>query len=136
MKTQLIIVSIVAALLAASTGVGFWMWSDTKAELTSIETELAVTEAENADLNETLVEAKARMEVIEGIFVPAMTGELDEMTDAEAMAWFLAWQDQVEAIGDPTLEAKFQVFIASNFSDAALLSFFVYLFESTAEALE
>ncbi len=143
MKTWLIVVSIIAVLLAASTGVGFWMLSDTKAELTDTKAELAdteaeltSTEAENAALNETLEEAKARMEIIEGIFVPALTGELDEMTENEAVDWFLEWRDQIMAIGDPTLEARFQAFIDSNFSDAALTSFFVYLLESTAEALE
>jgi len=156
MKTWLIVVSVVAVLLAASTGVGFWMLSDTKAEmadteaelasteaelasteaeLTSTEAELTSTEAENADLNETLMEAKARMEIIEGIFVAAFTGELDEMTEAEALAWFLEWRDQIKAIGDPALTAKFEFFM-DTFSDAALESFFVYLFESMAEALE
>ena len=46
MKTWLVIVSVVAVLLAASTGVGFWMLSDTKAELASTEAELVSTEAE------------------------------------------------------------------------------------------
>ena len=149
MKTWLVVISVVAVLLAISTGVGFWMLTDTKAELadtkaelvsteaelTSTKAELTSTEAENAALNETLEEAKARMEIIEGIFVPAFTGELDEMTEAEAMAWFLEWRDQIMAIGDPVLTAKFE-FLMDTFSDAALESFFVYLFESTAEALE
>ena len=150
MKTWLVIVSVVAVLLAASTGVGFWMLSDTKAELTSTKTELADTEAELlsteaeltstevelSEINETLEEAKARMEIIEGIFVPAFTGELDEMTENEAAAWFLEWRDQIMAIGDPTLEALFQEFIDSVISDEAAFNFFVYLFESMAEALE
>ena len=157
MKTWLIIVSVVAVLFAASTGVGFWMLSDTKAEmadteaelasteaelasteaeLTSTEAELTSTEAENAALNETLMEAKARMEIIEGIFVPAFSGELDEMTEAEVGAWFLEWRDQIMAIGDPTLEAKFQACIDSNFGVTEFTGFFVYLFESMAEALE
>jgi len=149
MKTWLIVVSVVAVLLAASTGVGFWMLSDTKAELadtkaelvsteaelTSTEAELTSTEAENAALKETLEETKARMEIIEGIFVPSFTGELDEMTEAEAMAWILEWRDQIMAIGDPVLTAKFEFFM-DTVSDAAFVSFFVYLFESTIETLE
>ena len=128
MKTWLVIVSVVAVLLAASTGVGFWMLSDTKAELAS-------TEAELTDINETLEEAKARMEIIAGILMPVMTGELDEMTEAAVGSWFLEWRDQIMAMGDPVLEAKFQAFIDS-LDEPELLSFFVYLFESTAEALE
>ena len=65
MKTWLVIVSVVAVLLAASTGVGFWMLSDTKteltstlAELTSTQAELTDTEAELADTNAELAEIK------------------------------------------------------------------------------
>ncbi len=150
MKTWLVIVSVVAVLLAASTGVGFWMLSDTKAELadtkaelvsteaelTSTEAELTSTEAELTEINETLEEAKARMAIIESIFVPAFTGELDELTEAEAMAFFLEWRDQIMAIGDPVLEAKFEACIDSYFFGTACFNFFVYLFESMAEALE
>ncbi len=150
MRTWLIVVSIVAVLLAASTGVGFWMLSDTKAELasteaelvsteaelTSTEAELASTEAELAEIDETLEEAKARWELIEGVFLPVLTGELNEMTEAEAGAWLLEWQAQIIAIGDPTLEALFQEFIDSVINDEAAFNFFVYLFESMAEALE
>ena len=150
MKTLLIVVSVVAVLLAASTGVGFWMLSDTKAEmanteaelastgaeLTSTEAELASTEAENVALNETLEEAKARMEIIDGIFVPVLTGETDEMTEVEIAAWFLEWRDQIMAIGDPALETVFQACIDSPFVGTACFDFFVYLFESMTEALE
>ncbi len=142
MKTWLVIVSVVAVLLAASTGVGFWMLNDTKAELASTEAELANTEAELTDteaelteIDETLEEARARMEIIAGIFVPAFGGEFDEMTEAGAMNYFLEWRDQIMAIGDPVLTEKFE-FLMDTFSDAAFESFFLYLFESTAAALK
>jgi len=41
MKTWLVIVSVVAVLLVASVGVGFWMLTETKAELTDARAELA-----------------------------------------------------------------------------------------------
>ena len=65
MKTGLVIVSVVAVLLAVSTGVGFWMLSDTKAELNSTMAELTDTEAE---LTETKTE---------------LTSTKDELTDIE-----------------------------------------------------
>ena len=68
MKTQLVVVSVVAALLAASTGVGFWMWSDTKAELTSTQTELANTEAELADTEAELTSVEAELAEIEEVY--------------------------------------------------------------------
>ena len=45
MKTWLIIISVVVVLLAASTGVGFWMLMDVKADLTDTEAELTITQA-------------------------------------------------------------------------------------------
>ena len=56
MKTWLIIVSVVAVLLAASTGVGFWMLTDAKAELTDIKAELTDTRAELIGTQEKLEE--------------------------------------------------------------------------------
>ena len=52
MKTWLIVVSVIAVLLAASTGFGFWMLSDIKAELAYTEAELASTEAELTAIEE------------------------------------------------------------------------------------
>ena len=57
------------------------------------------------------------------------------MTEAEDMNYFFEWRDQIMAIGDPVLTAKFES-LMDTFSDAATMSFFLYLFESTAEALE
>ena len=157
MKTRFIVACVVGVLLAASTGVGFWMLNgskaelaDTKAALTDAQVDLASAEAEltstiaalnsskaeNTGLNETLTVTRARMELINGVFVPVMKGELDGMTENELGAWFLGWQGGIEDVGDPILEEKWQVFLDSDFSDAAATSFFLYLFESTAEALD
>ena len=63
MKTWLIIVSVVVVLLAASTGVGFWMLTDaqanladTGAELTDIKAELTGTKAELTGTQDKLEE--------------------------------------------------------------------------------
>jgi flagellar basal body-associated protein FliL len=63
MKKWLVIVSVVALLLVASTGVGFWMLTDAKAELTDtraelrdIKTELTGTKAELTGTQEKLEE--------------------------------------------------------------------------------
>jgi hypothetical protein len=64
MKTQLVIVSVVAVLLAAAAGVGFWMLGDTKgeltdtrAELTGITADLTNTKAELTEIQEELAES-------------------------------------------------------------------------------
>jgi hypothetical protein len=77
MKTWLVIVSVVAVLLAASTGVGFWMLSDTKTELASTEAELVSTKAElvstKAELASTeaeLVSTEAELDGIKEVYPP------------------------------------------------------------------
>lgn len=56
MKTWLMIISVVVVLLAASTGLGFWMFMDAKAELTDIKTELMNTNDELMGTQEKLEE--------------------------------------------------------------------------------
>ena len=58
MKTWLITVSVVAVLLAASTGVGLWMWNSTETELAETKAELASTEAELASTDTELTDIK------------------------------------------------------------------------------
>ena len=88
MKTWLIVVSVVAVLLAASTGVGFWMWSETKAELASTEAELASTEAElastEAELTSTeaeLTSTEAELTGIKEVFPPRHFETYDALED-------------------------------------------------------
>jgi outer membrane murein-binding lipoprotein Lpp len=106
-----------------------------QAEIQSLQSDLSAKESELEAIKEKLEQGKVRIEILNAIFIPAMTGELEGMTEAEAVSYFLEWRDKVMAVGDPTLTAKFEVLI-ETFSDEALLSFFVYLLESTADALE
>jgi len=62
MKTWLVIASVVAVLLAASTGVGFWMVSGTNAELTSTLAELTSTQAELTSTQAELTDTEAELE--------------------------------------------------------------------------
>jgi septal ring factor EnvC (AmiA/AmiB activator) len=87
-------------------------------------------------LEEKIKQAKAQAEVINGLFVPALTGELDIMTEEEAINYFLDWRDKVEASGDPTLKEMFQELIDSGFADDQMMDFFLYLFESIPDTLE
>ena len=100
MKTWLIVVSVVAVLLAASTGVGFWMLSDTKAELASTEAELVSTEAELTSTEVELASTEAELAEIKEVYPPRYFSsgtELqnwladDNMSDrssADAVVWY------------------------------------------------
>jgi len=88
MKTQFVIVSVVAVLLAASTGVGFWMWSDTKAdladtkaELTDTKAELTDTEAELASIEVELADTEEELAQIEEVYPPRHFDTYTEFVD-------------------------------------------------------
>lgn len=81
MKTWLVIVSVVAVLLGASTGVGFWMWSDTEAELASTEAELTSTEAELTSTEAELASTEAELTEIEEVFPPRHFETYDALED-------------------------------------------------------
>jgi len=104
-------------------------------ELSAKETELSAKETELEAAEEKLEQGKARIEILNAIFIPAMTGELDRMTEAESVSYFFEWRDKIMDVGDPVLIVKFEAMMEA-FSDEALLSFFVYMLESTADALE
>jgi len=61
MKTWLIVVSVVAVLLAASTGVGFWMWNSTEADLSDTVAELMSSEAELTSTKAELTGTQAEL---------------------------------------------------------------------------
>ncbi len=104
-------------------------------ELSTKDTELSAKESELEVVKGKLEQGKATSEILNAIFIPAMTGELDEMTEAEAISWFLEFRDKVIAVGDPTLTAKFEAML-ETFSDEAFMSFFMYLMESIPKTLE
>ncbi len=106
-----------------------------QADLSAKDTELSAKESELESIKGKLEQGKARIEILNAIFIPAITGELEGMTDAESAVSFLEWRDKIMDVEDPKLTAKFEAII-ETFSDEALLSFFVYLLESTADALE
>ncbi|HUX48775.1 MAG TPA: hypothetical protein VMV76_06425 [Dehalococcoidia bacterium] len=84
MKTWLVIVSVVAVLLGASTGVGFWMWSDTKAELADTETQLTSTEADLADTQTELADTEAELTEIREVYPPQYFSSYNELEDCIA----------------------------------------------------
>jgi cell division protein FtsB len=106
-----------------------------QAEYDSLANDLTTAQAQIQSLQGQLEQGKARVEILNDIFIPAITGELFGLTEAESIAYFLEWRDNIIAIGDPELTSKFETMI-ETFSDQALTSFFVYLLESTSDTLE
>lgn len=84
MKTGLVIVSVVAVLLAVSTGLGYWMLSDTNAELDSTMAELTDTEAELTSTNAELAE-------IEEVCPPR---------DFQDRSELVSWREQTGIVGE------------------------------------
>ena len=105
-------------------------------ELKSAQSALSAKDTELKATQEKMGKAKSMIEVINGIFVPAIKGEFDNMTEGETINFFLSWRDKVNAIGEATLTAKFQAIIDSEGDAETTLAFFLYLFESVPKILE
>lgn len=107
-----------------------------ESEYEDVQNDLRDSQDKVESLEEKIKQAKAKAEVLNGLFVPALTGELDQMTEEEAMSYFLEWRDTIEATGDPEMKEKFQGLIDSGFADNEMMDFFLYLFESIPDTLE
>jgi len=114
-----------------------------KAELSAFQAQVKVLQSDleaaqnRIDLLEQkMTRAKAQAEIISGLFVPALTGELNEMTAGESVQFLLEWLDQVEASGDAVLKEKFQALMDAEFANEGMMDFFLYLFENLPRTLE
>jgi len=83
MKTWLVVVSVVAVILAASTGVGFWMLASTQAELTSTQAELTGAQAELTECRENGVGSNVQITYIfyDGVVYRTESDEYVEITN-------------------------------------------------------
>ena len=110
--------------------------SAAQAQVEALQSDLESAQSRIALLEEKITRAKAQADIISGLFVPALTGELNEMTSAESTRYFLEWRDQVEASGDILLKDKFQTLMDAEFANEGMMDFFLYLFENLPKTLE
>ena len=106
------------------------------AERDAARAEVVTLQSELASLERKMARAKALAEVVSGLFVPALTGELEQISENESMRYFQEWRDKVEASEDPLAQDKFETLIESRFPDEQMRDFFLYLFEVLLERLE
>ena len=98
-------------------------------DLTAKDTELKANDAK-------LGKAKNEIEVLNAIFIPAITGELNNKSQDEMASIFLSWRDKVNTIGDPTLSTKFQAIIDSGGGNEVTMEFFRYLLVQIGETVK
>lgn len=108
--------------------------STKESELAAAQTQIQSLQGENNAAKAKLEQGEARVEILNDIMIPALTGELAGMTQSEQTNYFLKWRDKIIAVGDSTLTAKFQAIIDTG-SNEASLNFFLYLLGSISKAL-
>ncbi|MBI4180675.1 MAG: hypothetical protein HY528_01960 [Chloroflexi bacterium] len=111
-------------------------FSAAKTQAQSLQSSLSAKESELQATKTKLTQSKSRLEVVNALLMPSLTGELYNWTDVQALTFFLGWMSKVQAVGDPTLTAKFGEIISTGFTDKSITAFFVYLLESITKALE
>ncbi len=100
-----------------------------RAEVVSLRNELDA-------LKQKMIQVKSLAEVMSDLFIPALTGEIKELTDNESKRYFFEWSEKIAASGDSLVQSKFQELVDSGFSEQQLKSFLVYLFKALSEKLE
>jgi outer membrane murein-binding lipoprotein Lpp len=107
-----------------------------QAQIQTLQTQLSAKQSEFDASSAKIVKAKADIDVLNAIFIPAMSGEFNNMTEAQIMNLFIGWRDKVNAIGDTALTAKFQAIIDSNGGQQETMDFFMALLQDTSKSLE
>ena len=104
-------------------------------QIQSLERQIQSLERQREAANEKLKRGKAKVEILNSVLIPALSGELDEMTSIEAVGYLLEWVNEVYASGDATLIAKFEAIIGSGSSSEETMVFFLSLLRDTPESL-
>ncbi len=107
-----------------------------QAQVQTLQAQLSAKQSEFDASNAKLVKAKADVDVLNAIFIPAMSGEFANMTETEIKDLFEEWQNQVNAIGDAALTAKFQAIVDSQGGQGETMDFFLALLQDISKSLE
>jgi hypothetical protein len=87
------------------------------------------------EMQESIDEARARIDLLNLMFVPLITDEADALSEDELVDLFLEWTVSIKQVDDPVLEDKFETMFRRQ-DQASLNDFLVYLLTSAADSLE
>ena len=110
--------------------------ADAQAQIQKLQGDLLAKDTALKAIKEKFDKANSEIGILNDIFVPAISGELDNKTQDEMADLFLDWQAKVNAIGDPTLTEKFQMIIDSGGNNNVSNEFFKYLLEDIAKTVK
>jgi len=110
--------------------------TSTQAQIQKLQGDLTAKDTELKATQIKLDKVNSKIEILNDIFIPAITGDFDNKTQNEITDIFLSWRDKVNAIGDTTLAAKFQMILDSGNSNDATNEFFKYLLEDIAKTVK
>ena len=79
-------------------------------------------------------QVKTRLAVLNSIMIPVTTGEIFSMTESDAARLFVTWNENVEAVNDPTLTEKFNTQLEGG--EKEFNEFLVYLLQSMESILQ
>jgi hypothetical protein len=76
-----------------------------------------------------LITLKAELVILNTFFIPALTGELEAMSETELAMFFLDVQAKINSMGDPEIKSRFDAIVSSNGGDQETNDFFMYLLQ-------
>jgi outer membrane murein-binding lipoprotein Lpp len=109
---------------------------ETQATLENTKTDLADAISDISALESKLVKVKTKMDILKSMFVPSLSGEYINYTEAETFAWFLEMQTLVEKSNDTALQDEFETLIMGDSSEQDFANFIISLIKSISTDLE
>lgn len=110
--------------------------AEAQAQIQSLIKDSVEAQAELQASKERMLQAKTNAEIVNSIFIPAVTGELDEISEIEAMSLVIEGRDKIKTTEDSQMMTKFEALIDSKFGEEQMLDFFVYVLKRIPEILE
>jgi len=105
------------------------------AQLDALNTKYEQVNGDFASANACLNHVKGELEIFNAIFIPAMTGDLENTSREEKEIVINELEANIRAMDDPVLSRKYNDMKYSG-DDQAMVEFFLYLLEDMQRTLE
>jgi hypothetical protein len=130
------LILVLAFTVSCSSGVAQTAYDKAVSDLTAKTAELNQVKTGLDAANVKLVKAKNELAMFNEIFIPALDGTLNTMSQADQTKLFQDLQTKVDAMKDAALSSKFAAITSSSGGSQETMDFFLYLLQDMEKALK
>jgi hypothetical protein len=130
------LVVLLAFTVSCSSGVAQSTYDKAVSDLTAKTAELSQAKTGLDATNTKLAKVKNELAIFNGIFIPALDGTLNTMSQADQTKLFQNLQAKVDALKDAKITSKFAAITSSSGGSQETTDFFLYLLQDMENALK